>query len=110
MNPHKVPGIELDVSSALVGVELVVFIKLLNSGPYLGMEILDLFHPLVGLPTKLSACGDGGEIKGSAWVGAIDHLKRREARGFTWSPIECKLGMAQGLIPTLDIPPHKDPK
>ena len=55
MDPHEIPRLELDISPALVGLDLVVLIKLLNSSPYLGMEILNFFHPPVSLPTKLGA-------------------------------------------------------
>jgi len=110
MNPHEIPGLELDISPALVGVDLVVLIKLFNPGPYLCVELLDLFHSLVGLPTKLGTCIDGSEIKGSAWVDTINNLERGKTRGLTWGSIECKLGMAQSFIPSLDILPHKDPK
>ena len=68
----------------LVGLDLVVLIKLVNSLAHLGMELLYLFHPLVNPPTKLGARKDGSEIKGSAQIGSINHLEWRETRGLTW--------------------------
>ena len=94
MDPHEITGLELDISPTFVGLNLVVLIELLYSCPHLSMKLLDLFDPFVSLPTKLSACGDGSEIKGSTRIYSIDHLERRETCGLTRSPIECELGMA----------------
>ena len=75
MDPHEIPGLELDISPALVGVDLVVLIKLFNPGPYLCVELLDLFHSLIGLPTKLGTRCEGSEIKGSARIDTIQYLE-----------------------------------
>jgi len=65
MDPHEITGLELDISPTFVGLDLVVLSELFYSGPHLSMELLNLFDPFVGLPTKLGAYGDESEIKGS---------------------------------------------
>jgi len=100
------------LDSLLVLVNLLhdLEVNLLNPFPNLNMEVLDLFGPLLSLPTKFGGNGEWSEVQRGPWVAPIDNLEGGELCGFAWGPIESKLRMGKELIPPLDIPLHKDPK
>jgi len=52
VDPNQVLGLKMNFLSMLVSLELGLFDELLNPFPNLYMKILNLFGPLLSLPTK----------------------------------------------------------
>jgi len=73
------------------------------------MEVLGLFGPLLGLPTKFGWNGEWSEVQRGPWVTPIDDLEGGEPCGLAY-PTESKLRIGKELIPPLDILLHKHPK